>query len=1647
MKKQIAWLLAAMTAVTSSGFGPITVSAQTPVETAADGNTAEITYNYDGADHTRQMERLGRGLVAVKTNGGIFLSWRLLGTESSVRDILNAPDFKVYKNGELIKTVDNSTNYLDISGTESDRYSVAPVSKDGSEGEECGAVTAMRSNYLDIALDKPAAFELDSETSYQYTVGDCSTGDLDGDGEYEIVVKWDCNPQDNSRVGITGNVILDAYKMSGERMWRIDLGRNIRSGAHYTQFLVYDFDLDGKAEITCKTAPGSKDGKGEYVSKASEDSEILNADNTVSYVNDGGYILEGPEYFTIFDGETGAAIDTINYPVQRVNASVWGDAYGNRCDRFVADVSYMDGERPYAVYWRGYYFGQTGSRTGVFAASFDGQRLFVPDNHIFDTRKDQPGYRSGNARYVGQGNHNLTTADVDDDGKDEVISGALCLEFDENDTLSPKWCTFKEHGDALHIGDYDPTHTGLEFFTVHEDGNGVNSYGGVTLDYGASVIDAATGEIMKHWSGSKDTGRGLMANVGAGGYYQITATSGIDGWNCLGGGNFEKGTAIGYNFRVFWDGDLYDETLDGTSIQSWNGRGMANIFTANGCVQVNGTKANPALQADLFGDWREEVAYPTSDNSTLRVYTTTDLTEYKLPTLMHDPVYRSGVAAEQSAYNQPPHNGFYLADEIYRPAVDYLEITKQPDKTDYLVGEALELAGLEVTAHFTDGSADVISGYVITGYDPETVSEQDITVTYGRKTTTFKVRVSSGFTIDDDGYITGYELSNETAKLPSTINGVTVKGFRDGALKNSTLRSIVIEATETEFGEDVFPDGITIICYIGSDAYVYADENGINCQIIDTREYLLDADYGESEYSGYSMLQGEESQTRQIGCVLYGVGGRKGNGDGVTGFAAADIDGEKVMRVGAGNYASSNRCAYMTLQGIPMLSDTTDNVFETDIMFESGDKTKLYVFDSTSAAIGTRGNTTNKPTVTPVDTIGLSDGCEAGVWYTYKIFYHKGAYYRSLVKRGEDARYTKLSASPSETGVVKFLYAPTASYAQGICYLDNTKIYTNVEVGSLTLNITDKDGNPITNAVVTINDEEYNVNRRGAVAADLYSGLYKAVITAEGYVTKQVSIGVFKNAVEKTVELENEYIDLTGVEFEKDTLALKAGQTGKVTAITVPANATEQGVTYSSSDMSVAEVDNDGNVTAVEPGEAKITAKSAYNAEFTAECTVKVYADDYVSEITSIEILTPDNAYISNNAVPNEVELKARAYDQKGVWTDAEFTWTADVQNASIKDNKLLLPQTVKTGEYNITAKAGTVSAKKSITLTPLNANADMIAEEKLESPLNIHMGAADAIETIDDITYHTGARSGGGDGTTGFYIGNMSGRTVLRATAGRFSSADREAYFTFDKVTAGSAYKQGEDYVFETDIYFDSPTKMTFSAYSDVRGKALIQLDAETLGLQTKRWYHYMLIYSNEKYEHYAIDTDGNFVNIPEPVVSGDEMIAQIRFIPGDGEGSVYLAGTKYYSIRSAYSDVTLKAVDMNGAPISDAAAEIAGISKTTDTSGKAVVTLPIGIYNMYVNSGNLSGGRRAVANGENVTYTIILGKSAIDGTDGENITVTAMDEGLKLYAAKYNDGMLTDIKLFDVKSGTRGYNAGFVPDKVFLWDGDMSPVDSYIK
>ena len=575
------------------------------------------------ANAQRQMESRDRGVVAIyQGQGQVYVGWRLLGTE---------PDgiaFNVYRNGVRINAepIADSTNFMDGNGALNTVYTVRPV-MEGAEGEPSAPTHVWRQHYLTIALQTPEG----------YRPNDASVGDLDGDGVYEIVLHQAGRSRDNASRGMTDPPILEAYKLDGTFLWRINLGRNIREGAHYTQFMVYDLDGDGKAEVACKTADGTVDGQG-----------VTIGDAEANWVNADGKILEGPEFFTIFDGQTGAALATADYVPPRGDVGGWGgiggngnnDHNGNRVDRFLACVAYLDGVRPSVVMCRGYY-----GRSVLAAWDWRGGKLAL--RWVFDSA--QPGWE----KYSGQGNHNLTVADVDGDGKDEIIYGAMCVDDDGTGLYS----TDLRHGDAMHVSDLDPERPGLEVWGIHENERPIPGY---EDGFGAALFDARTGEILWGKDAGRDVGRGVAADIDP-------RHPGAECWGGSGGLRTIQGADIGprprsQNFLVWWDGDLLRETLDGTRIAKWDWANGAEVvlFTAESCSSNNGSKSTPALSADLLGDWREEVIWRSRDNKELRLYTTTIPTSHRFRTLMHDPHYRLSIAWQNVAYNQPPHVGFYL---------------------------------------------------------------------------------------------------------------------------------------------------------------------------------------------------------------------------------------------------------------------------------------------------------------------------------------------------------------------------------------------------------------------------------------------------------------------------------------------------------------------------------------------------------------------------------------------------------------------------------------------------------------------------------------------------------------------------------------------------------------------------------------------------------------------------------------------------------------------------------------------------------------------------------------------------------------------------------------------------------------------------
>ena len=598
---------------------------------------------------TRQMEYLDRGLVAVHVpDKGVFLSWRLLGTE----DVKTA--FNIYKNGKLLnKTpIDKVTNYMDESGIIADEYAVKKL-ENGKETETSKSVKPWDKPYKVLQMNRPQIAEEIREGSriVQYIPNDCAVGDLDGDGEYEIIVKWEARARDNAHDGFTDPVILDAYKLDGTHLWRINLGKNIRAGAHYTQLMVYDLDGDGIAEVVCKTAPGTIDGTGKFVLLGNDDP---NADY-IQKTGRVGRVLDGPEYLTVFNGTTGAEIHTIPYNPQRGSVESWGDNYGNRVDRFLACIAYLDGVRPSVVMCRGYY-------TRAVLAAYDFRDGKLKERWVYDTGNS----RNRITTAFGQGNHNIAVGDVDGDGFDEIIYGAACIDHDGTLLYS----TGLGHGDAGHLSDLDPDRPGLEFFCVQEAN---------PSPAGANVRDAKTGELLFKRPSNKDVGRGLAADIDPN-------HRGFEFWSTLSDTVYNiKGEPIStrrpsINFRIYWDGDLQDELLDGTRIDKWNGDGVDRLvnFADYGAAAINGTKNNPCLSADLFGDWREEVIYYNrQDPSQLLIFTTTIPSEHKLFTLMHDPVYRLSIAWQNVVYNQPPHLGFYIGDGLEKIEMPKIFIVKK----------------------------------------------------------------------------------------------------------------------------------------------------------------------------------------------------------------------------------------------------------------------------------------------------------------------------------------------------------------------------------------------------------------------------------------------------------------------------------------------------------------------------------------------------------------------------------------------------------------------------------------------------------------------------------------------------------------------------------------------------------------------------------------------------------------------------------------------------------------------------------------------------------------------------------------------------------------------------------------------------------
>lgn len=792
----------------------------------------------------KQMENLSRGLLVSNVGQGVLVSWRLLGSEDP------KTEFNLYRDGAKIATIkgNEGANYLDKSGKTTSKYAVSAV-VDGKEGakadvsvvlDQTVANSGVSVPFKTIKLQPPANQTMPNGEICSYVPNDASAADLDGDGEYEIILKWDpSNAHDNSQTGYTGTVFIDAYKLDGTRLWRIDLGPNIRAGAHYTQFQVFDYDGDGKAEMIVKTSDGTIDGKGKAI-----------GDKSKVYRDGNGLVLTGNEFLTVFRGVDGAAITTIDFvPPRNIlksekgknGAGYWGDNYGNRSERYIAATAYLDGVHPSAIFARGYY-----TSSYVVAYDFDGTTLKQRWYHKSET--------PGQGLYE-EGNHNITTGDIDGDGFDEIVFGAASLNHDG--TL--RYRTGLGHGDAGHLGDLDPDIPGLEFFGVQEH----------TTAKCTDDLRDKDGKFL-HCSpqGGNDNGRGIAADIDS-------THRGYEFWSAKGGGlHTIKGEVLGtpalsQNFRIYFDGDAYDELLDGAYITKYDPIAKkSNVYfdgpgalKATGC---NGTKNTPSLVADLFGDWREEmVLRKDGDPTTLYIVSTPVTSPHRVYTLMHDPVYRTAIAWQNTAYNQPPHLGYYLPDmvkNLKQPEIQVVgePIVSIPDETaDYpVIKDGKSQLDASTPVDGKGWTEKTNAGFEKNGYYnfDNALSSYGVWEIFSPKDakTTLTIRFTNGGKVDRNMSIsvngksagsisfpstsadwTKYDVATVDIALKAGLNTIKLSSLTSEGGPNVDMFTFAMDGIEIYDGQKVpevkdsetpkdstaTPDGLTAPVYAGMNAY------------------------------------------------------------------------------------------------------------------------------------------------------------------------------------------------------------------------------------------------------------------------------------------------------------------------------------------------------------------------------------------------------------------------------------------------------------------------------------------------------------------------------------------------------------------------------------------------------------------------------------------------------------------------------------------------------------------------------------------------------------------------------------------------------------------------------------------------------------
>lgn len=888
---------------------------------------AETERLYDSRPkNERQFEALSRGLTAVPAENGTLVSWRFLGTDS------NELSYNLYCGGEKLNDEPITvTNFFHAGAPAGAEYTLREVSGGAETGTEYTAAAWDR-NYIEFNVTEREG----------YIIDDGAAADLDGDGEYELLFRRTPSMDVNTR---TSYPLIEAYELDGTHMWTIDIGPNEINEVDIN-FLAYDFDGDGRAEVILRSFEGTVDGAGNKIDDTNGDgiTDYSKDPDNLAIFKDRQYIVSTPEFLSVYDGETGAEIDRTDLKPVKEPLSEWAFEYTDtgrltkRASHYLFGLAYLDGKTPSVVMVRGAW-------NNVRAAAWHMADGKLVEDWVHNTENKE----DVNSIY-GACNHNLVTADVDFDGKDEILSGPMAIDDDGSEMYAVKAYDNDGtpqklgHGDAFDAAFMSPDFNGYTVWACHENS---------PLLANIDLHDARTGQVLWGYSKNKDTGRSRAADIdpnyrgfevwGSTG----TVPSNISGehitelWDTIpirgaDGAVTGEGT-IPMNFKVYWDGDLLSELLDGTSVYkyNWEDEAIDTLFTADGCASNGGTKAVPCLSADLFGDWREEIVWKTADEKAVRIYSTAIPTEYKLNTLMHDSYYRASAAVQNNHYNQPPNVGFYLGSEtteipIFEGyTVQDGERLQNPDLRGdhgtYTIGSGKTGA---LSVKLVTGSPNAYIGAELTKIDPENDSVVPVTVNDRTLVPVRFIAESLGMDVGYDGETQkvtlsgrGYDIEMTVNSSEYTINGAAFTMDTAAAvLQDRTM--IPLRAMAEAIGMDVYWNGDYSLIYIGAapfgdeaNASFYAEamltgkepvptaspEPSATADPLESAEYT---EYTDGSGQNWKIYIDEDYESFETG-ENPGWAGTNKPGQ-IDSIAVAEENGGKVMAIGGSAKGSRN---------------------------------------------------------------------------------------------------------------------------------------------------------------------------------------------------------------------------------------------------------------------------------------------------------------------------------------------------------------------------------------------------------------------------------------------------------------------------------------------------------------------------------------------------------------------------------------------------------------------------------------------------------------------------------------------------------------------------------------------------------------------